>query len=328
MNQSKSMGSDKKARITTGDKYGRWTVLYDSITDTKGKRRWLCRCECGTERYVQEISLLYGGSMSCGCLRKENVAKALSPDLTGNKFGELTVIRKVEHPKGGAVRWLCKCSCGADYEVKGTLLVTGRKTHCSSKVHRKKRLFSDITGQRFGRLTAMYPTEQSNKGRYIIWRCQCDCGNQLDVSYNQLMYTHQKSCGCQKKEQDQKLKTFLIHVDGTSVDAIKSKKIPVDNTTGYRGVYLIKGKYVAKITFQKKTYYLGTYDNIKDAAEARKEAEEVLFVGTAEHYQKWKALADKDSTWAAANPVQIIVTKIDEKRLSVSYLPNLKEMNN
>ena len=50
------------------------------------------------------------------------------------------------------------------------------------------------------------------------------------------------------------------------MDALKSKKVPTDNTTGYKGVYLIRGKYVAKIVFQKKQYFLGTYENIEDCS--------------------------------------------------------------
>ena len=72
------------------------------------------------------------------------------------------------------------------------------------------------------------------------------------------------------------------------MDALKSRKVPTDNTTGYKGVYLIRGKYVAKIVFQKKQYFLGTYENIEDAAEARREAEVVLFDGFAKHYRKQK----------------------------------------
>lgn len=64
---------------------------------------------------------------------------------------------------------------------------------------------------------------------------------------------------------------------GTSLDIIQSQKLPRDNTTGYKGVYLVRGKYLAKIVFQKKQYFLGTYDNIEDAASARKEAEDLLF---------------------------------------------------
>ena len=71
----------------------------------------------------------------------------------------------------------------------------------------------------------------------------------MDVSYNNLVYGNLKSCGCQKKEHDKKLGSMLTHVAGTSIDILKSKKIPTDNTTGYRGVYLVKGKYLAKIVF-------------------------------------------------------------------------------
>jgi len=104
---------------------------------------------------------------------------------------------------------------------------------------------------------------------------------------------------------------------------LKSKKIPKDNTTGYKGVYLVRGKYIAKIVFQKKQYLLGTYENIEDAANARREAEEVLFDGVAEHYRKWKERADTDSEWARENPVEVIVDQNCDKRISVTLLPVL-----
>jgi len=102
---------------------------------------------------------------------------------------------------------------------------------------------------------------------------------------------------------------------------IKSKKVPSDNTTGYRGVYLIKGKYVAKIVFQKKAYYLGTYESIEQAAEARKEAEELLFDGVAAFYPKWEQKAAEDPEWAKNNPIKIMVSKNNQTGLSISFLP-------
>ena len=148
-------------------------------------------------------------------------------------------------------------------------------------------------------------------------------GNSIDIPYNWLAYTGMQSCGCQKREHEKNLHSFLTHVNGTSVDMIKSKKIPSDNTTGYRGVYLIKGKYVAKIVFQQKAYYLGTYENIEQAIKARKEAEHLLFDGTASHYERWKARAETDPEWAEENPLQIIVSKKNSNELSVTFLPQL-----
>lgn len=53
-----------------GQPYGRWTIL--SYSHTKGPHKYYdCRCECGTERSVQGWSLVYGKTLSCGCLRRE-----------------------------------------------------------------------------------------------------------------------------------------------------------------------------------------------------------------------------------------------------------------
>jgi hypothetical protein len=312
-----------------GQRFGRLTVLDNFIefknTQGKTERKWLCRCDCGTEHYFLERSVFYGEVLSCGCLRLERAKEKTTLNLTGKTFGDLTVLEQVDErsPQGG-IQWRCRCSCGAEYIVAGTLLVTGRRTHCPDrKVHRDQLKYKtgDITGRKFNRLTALYPTTiRDNKGS-VIWHCRCDCGNEVDFSYNDLKYADLRSCGCQKIENDQKLHDNLTHVAGTSVDIIKSKKLPTDNTTGYKGVYLIKGKYAAKIVFQKKQYYLGTYSNIEDAAKARREGEILLFEGTAEYYARWQKRADEDPEWAKANPVSIQVSRNSNGELTVSYEP-------
>ena len=61
----------------TGQKFGRWTVLHVIDEDRTGSKavRYMCRCECGTERPVQYSNLVNGTSKSCGCLGNE-IAKA------------------------------------------------------------------------------------------------------------------------------------------------------------------------------------------------------------------------------------------------------------
>ena len=142
-----------------------------------------------------------------------------------------------------------------------------------------------------------------------MWRCRCDCGNEIDVAYNNLVDCNMKSCGCQKKKHDEKLWSFLTHVAGTSLDMIKSQKIPTNNTTGVKGVYLIRGKWVAKIVFQQKQYYLGTFSEFNDAVQARRDAEDTIRTGTVAHYEKWKAKADADPEWAKDNPASISAEK-------------------
>lgn len=76
--------------------FGKWTVIGDCITfknkRNRTERKWLCRCECGTERYVLERSLIYGGSQSCGCMSAVNSAKAVSYNLKDKTFGDLKVL--------------------------------------------------------------------------------------------------------------------------------------------------------------------------------------------------------------------------------------------
>ena len=315
-----------KTNIRGNQKIGRWLVLDQYIKTEKGEKKWLCRCECGTERYVLERTLKYGGSLSCGCLRKEHATQAVAHDLTGKHFGDLTVIGKSEKATANrGVWWKCQCSCGNACEILGTLLVMGRKTHCGCKTV-KKQPISDITGQKFGRLTALYPTDGRTAKGSVLWHCRCSCGNEVDVSYNDLLYTNVKSCGCQKKEHDKALCGFLNHIDGTSLEMLGSTKLPTNNTTGYRGVYFIKGKYVAKIVFQKRAYYLGTYANIEDAVQARKEAEEAIFQTALPFYAAWQTKAEHDPEWALENPGRVKVMRNRDNRLYLEMQPNLEEL--
>ena len=57
----------------------------------------------------------------------------------------------------------------------------------------------DITNLQFGRLTALYSTEQRKSG-YTVWVCVCECGNKKHVSVNHLLKGNVKSCGCLVKE--------------------------------------------------------------------------------------------------------------------------------
>lgn len=310
-----------KITVAPGARFGRWTVL-SLCEGTEGMdERWHCRCDCGTERDVLARSLRHGGTQSCGCLRRENLRQARAYELQGKVFGELTALHPADdQSKNGGIWWTCRCSCGGLYDCPATLLVTGRRTHCGCKTKHGRPM--DIRGRRFYRLVAEEMLPERDGSGSVMWRCRCDCGNEITVSYNNLVYGNMRSCGCRKKEHDRKLNSFLTHVAGTSVDMLRSKKLPSDNTTGYRGVYLVRGRYLAKIVFQKKSYFLGSFDNIEDAAKTRREAEEMLFDGVAEHYARWKELADLDPEWAAENPVDVIVTQVDRK-LSVTLLPEL-----
>lgn len=57
----------------------------------------------------------------------------------------------------------------------------------------------DITNQRFGRLVVLEPTEQ-RKQKKVVWKCLCDCGNEVYVDSSSLSSHNTKSCGCLSKD--------------------------------------------------------------------------------------------------------------------------------
>lgn len=55
---------------------------------------------------------------------------------------------------------------------------------------------NDISGNKYGLLTVIKYTGKNDSRRHSIWLCQCDCGNQINVSRNNLVSGNTSSCGC------------------------------------------------------------------------------------------------------------------------------------
>ena len=70
-------------------------------------------------------------------------------------------------------------------------------TSQSNKTRLNKR--NDLTGTRFGKLTAIAPTGEKKNG-YLIWRCRCDCGNEIETPSRYLKNGWTTDCGCVEKE--------------------------------------------------------------------------------------------------------------------------------
>lgn len=62
----------------------------------------------------------------------------------------------------------------------------------------------DITGQKYGLLTAMEPAgfeeATANHRRRALWLCRCECGNETTVRKENLRSGNTTSCGCWKKQ--------------------------------------------------------------------------------------------------------------------------------
>jgi len=51
-------------------------------------------------------------------------------DLTGQKFGRLTVLGRTDQHKSGNIIWACRCDCGQEHGVVSTSLRSGRTRSC------------------------------------------------------------------------------------------------------------------------------------------------------------------------------------------------------
>ena len=115
-------------------------------------------------------------------------------NLMGERFGMLEVIDIHHKDERNKVFWTCECDCGNFSVVRGDQLTRGTQS-CGCLVNGKK----DIKGQKFGRLTVLEDVGR-DKREEVLWRCICECGNEIVALGGNLRSGHTQSCGCLNKE--------------------------------------------------------------------------------------------------------------------------------
>lgn len=206
------------------------------------------------------------------------------PIIPGEKYNMLTAIEPTEKRSSEGILWLCKCDCGNDkYYISAKSLNNGNAKSCGCLKNKSQ----DITGQKFGRLTATCPIS-IKKGKSTVWLCKCDCGEEIPVEIRLLRSGNTQSCGCLNREvATLKANTMFQRIDGTTIEMLKSKKVPSNNSSGVKGVSWNKQKsdWEAYIKFKGVHYHLGHFDKLEDAAQARKIAESKLHDEFVEWYE-------------------------------------------
>ena len=159
-------------------------------------------------------------------------------DITGQKFGRLTVLHRDESkPKGHGkkVYWICQCDCGNIKSIIGDNLKRGAVVSCGCYHKEKMReiLFKDLSNQTFGFLTAIKPLHQHTDGTFY-WECQCRCGNVKKVKASYLLDGTVKSCGCIGKSAGEAIIEVLLREMGiefqqqyTFKDCVSNKNYPL-----------------------------------------------------------------------------------------------------
>ena len=297
----------KTRKDHVGERFGRLVVMANNedIIGANGKVHPTVDCQCDCGNYIYRVRTCYltsGQKKSCGCLVLEQVE-----DLTGQRFGRLTVIERVEgrrSPSGQLhAMWLCKCDCGNEVKVSanslknGTTLSCGcyhkeRTSECSSKQNKY-----DLTTYDYGicytsdNIPILFDKDDYELIKNYYWFINSDGYAYAYTKYNDKFEQgsipmHRLIMGCVDNK-DVDVDHIRQHGD-YKVDNRKSELricttsqncmnhvLSNNNTSGYAGVYYYKNinKWYARITANNVVYNLGTFDNFQDAVKARQEAE-------------------------------------------------------
>lgn len=117
-------------------------------------------------------------------------------NILGQRFGRLVVLSFKYKDKNNGAYWECKCDCGNITTVYGGHLRKGsiKSCNCLRKERVTQTQFKNLSGKKYGRLTAIRVAYNDN-GMYF-WECLCECGKIAIVKSAKLTNGHNRSCGC------------------------------------------------------------------------------------------------------------------------------------
>ena len=172
-------------------------------------------------------------------------------DLTGNRYGMLTVIRRAdtdyEYVANGKKKrewkWHCKCDCGDDsyVDVIQHNLLNGHTTNCGCS---NRNSLVDMKDKKCGYLTVIEQVTDRSKAEHIksggaLWSCRCDCGNIVIVTGRDLRARNSTiNCGCRSKVANGRSGTRLYTIYQGMMRRCFDPKDPAYGDYGGRGIYV------------------------------------------------------------------------------------------
>ena len=225
---------------------------------------------------------------------------ALNNDLTGQYFGRLKVIERVEDyiEKAGNKRsqWLCECKCGNKVKVIGKSLKNGNTKSCGclqkeiTSKHFKKYNTYDLSGDYGIGYTSKkeefyFDLEDYDKIKDYCWYKSGDYFATNDSKNHKLILLHRLIVDAP----DDKVVDHKNHFEYDNrkqnlricdyADNIHNMSNTSRNTSGVKGVcwYKTVNSWHSRITVNGKTISLGYYKNFDDAVKSRKDAEKKYY---------------------------------------------------
>mgnify|MGYP000855009313 FL=1 len=209
-----------KYNYKNGTKIKSFTVI-DFKPNEYRNTMFLCKCDCGNERWFRGSSLA-SGKISC---KKCHIDKKQELSyLIGQTFGSWTVIgfadKFVQKHYGRNYFYIrCKCTCGTIRDLPYHTVKSMKSASCGCSRKNIEFEFDDLSGRKFGYYTVLSRVENP-KNKNQVYKCRCDCGTVKNILRYNLISGDSTSCGCRvfkdsKLEQNVEsiLKAYNIRFD-------------------------------------------------------------------------------------------------------------------
>lgn len=215
---------------------------------------WRCECRCGKTVFVPTTRLITGNTLSCGCLN-------LAYLTDSNKYIDGTSLRQSLEDRTESTR-----------TSSGYTGVTRRRGKWSASITYKKKRYQ------LGCYTRL---EDAAKARAAGKELVLEDAERLLEVYESL----------HAADEPKPRKAQYKRVAAVPEASAEHNAVPTvarsNNTSGHPGVFRKRDKWAARITFKKKTYHLGHFDDIDSAIEARESAERLLARSYEEFLKKY-----------------------------------------
>lgn len=184
-------------RNQVGRRFDHLEILNYIETTPTGRHVFTCKCDCGNESVRTSQYLNSKVTHSCGCMDY--------PELIGQKFNQLTVLKFAGFNKDGRHLYLCECDCGnkSTVALKALKKGTTKSCGCAGRLN--------LAGKKYGRLTVV-EQDGYDHNQQSLWKCKCDCGNEVTLLGHRVKSGNTKSCGCLKVDRAiEQSKLNIIH---------------------------------------------------------------------------------------------------------------------
>ena len=211
------------------------------------KKGWVVRCMCGTEKEISTSNIKK--MKSCGCLRNELARernKNRAENLKGKIFGSVHVIELVD-ASVSMYNWKVHCNlCGKDKTMETAAIKQAKSCGCRMHgiVKDKANIIEGIASSQDYINIIREVDKKYKKTRTFVCLCP-SCNSEKIIQYNNVMR-------CINNKIKWTCYDCSVRDGEKASERTASKKMAINNTSGYIGVSLIKSKgiYVSQLKYK------------------------------------------------------------------------------